>query len=104
MRNTLIIPLLFLFSFSADAQYVFKEYDTNPGTGDGYPQILSTFGSKLVFVSSDGVHGTEPWISDGTDTGTHMIADVYAGASSSYINACCLWSFTEYNGKIYFAL
>lgn len=36
---------------------------------------------KLVFVASDGSHGSEPWVSDGTDAGTFMLADLWGGAN-----------------------
>lgn len=102
MRNTLIIPLLFLLSFSANAQYVFKEYDINVGTGDSYPLNVRAFGNKVVFTANDGVHGVEPWISDGSDTGTHILIDLNPGALSSIGSGDV--QFTEYNGRVYFGL
>ena len=38
---------------------------------------------KIVFNGYDAAHGTELWISDGTDTGTHMLMDIYPGTTSS---------------------
>lgn len=35
--------------------------------------------SRLVFVADDGVHGKEPWVSDGTAGGTYMLRDVKPG-------------------------
>jgi ELWxxDGT repeat protein len=37
-----------------------------------------------MFSASDGVHGQELWISDGTSTGTHMVQDINTGPASSY--------------------
>lgn len=37
------------------------------------------FGSHLFFAADDGVHGLEPWISDGTPGGTRMIKDLVTG-------------------------
>src|SRR5690606_39227776 len=31
--------------------------------------------SKAIFYADDGIHGTEPWITDGTPSGTHMLLD-----------------------------
>lgn len=39
--------------------------------------------AKAFFFASDGVHGLEPWISDGTSAGTHMLADLNPGAADS---------------------
>src|SRR4051794_19947683 len=41
-----------------------------------WPGALIAFGDLLLFSATDGVHGYEPWISDGTDAGTHMIKDI----------------------------
>jgi ELWxxDGT repeat protein len=35
----------------------------------------SELNGKLLFYANDGVHGYEPWITDGTESGTRMIAD-----------------------------
>ncbi|MFN8309865.1 MAG: ELWxxDGT repeat protein [Chitinophagales bacterium] len=40
-------------------------------------------GNYLYFVAYDSAHGYEPYITDGTDTGTRMIMDVRPGPSSS---------------------
>ena len=45
------------------------------------PSRLIALGAKLFFVASDGVHGYEPWTSDGSPAGTQMLADVNPGAA-----------------------
>jgi len=51
----------------------------------GFPQhLLSTLpdppvlpvGTRLLFAIDDGVHGTEPWVSDGAPTGTALLANI----------------------------
>jgi ELWxxDGT repeat protein len=44
---------------------------------------LTALGDLLVFAAGDGVHGWEPWRSDGTEAGTFMLRDVYPGPESS---------------------
>ncbi|HJQ65978.1 MAG TPA: hypothetical protein VJ816_06360, partial [Gemmatimonadales bacterium] len=45
---------------------------------------LIVFDGRLFFNGDDGIHGGEPWTSDGTAEGTRMIADVGPGALGSY--------------------
>jgi ELWxxDGT repeat protein len=40
-------------------------------------------GNKVFFKASDGVHGSEPWVTDGTTAGTTMVADIYPGGGES---------------------
>lgn len=56
---------------TADGTYVVA--DINPN-GSSSPVWLRDFGDGHVgFVADDGVHGKEPWISDGTPEGTKII-------------------------------
>jgi ELWxxDGT repeat protein len=56
---------------TADGTYVVA--DVNPN-GSSFPVWLRDFGDGHVgFVADDGVHGKEPWISDGTPEGTKVI-------------------------------
>lgn len=61
--------------------------DINPGSANSFIN-LNTLGSatgdselkdidnRLYFTANDGIHGQEVWQSDGTETGTTMVADV----------------------------
>jgi ELWxxDGT repeat protein len=44
-------------------------------------------GSRIVFVVDDGPHGVEPWVSDGTATGTRLLKDICPGACSGAASA-----------------
>ena len=41
---------------------------------------------RLLFFIDDDVHGDEPWISDGTPAGTHILADIAPGELSSRLD------------------
>jgi ELWxxDGT repeat protein len=61
------------------------------GTVDGTIKIASTpawyvigTDSQLFFIGSGSTAGVEPWVSDGTEAGTHMIADLKPGTASTF--------------------
>jgi len=37
---------------------------------------LIAFKGRLFFSANDGVHGEEPWVSDGTEVGTYMLKNI----------------------------
>ena len=42
-------------------------------------------GGHLFFFANDGVHGYELWSSDGTPSGTALLADINPGLSGSFV-------------------
>jgi len=61
--------------------------DINPGPADGFISrtgLLTKAGNKLFFTASDGVHGAELWVTDGTEQGTHMVKDINPGPDGGY--------------------
>jgi ELWxxDGT repeat protein len=59
-----------------DPQPAGKVYSSNPN-------LFTTLGGRAVFVATDGVTGTEPWVTDGTAAGTVLLADANPGPASS---------------------
>lgn len=61
--------------------------DIQPGSGHGLSQWgpvgFSRVGTTLVLFADDGINGTEPWRSDGTEAGTLLLADLHLGSGSS---------------------
>ena len=47
------------------------------------PEHSTALGAHLFFSGSDGVHGAELWITDGTSVGTEPVRDIRLGADSS---------------------
>ena len=84
---------------SGDAVLV-KDINTENGTdqsADSLPNYLTNVGGILFFTADDGVNGTELWKSDGTETGTVLVKDIFEGASASSPR-----ELTNVNGTLFF--
>jgi uncharacterized repeat protein (TIGR02059 family) len=60
--------------------------DIWPGSPSGiasYASMALLDSGKLLFSGNDGISGSEPWISDGTEAGTVRLADLSAQAGGS---------------------
>jgi ELWxxDGT repeat protein len=60
-----------------------SEIEIRPGSAGSEPRGFTRVGDLVYFVADDGTHGREPWVSDGTEAGTHLLADVRPGADPS---------------------
>ncbi|WNG51459.1 hypothetical protein F0U60_50535 [Archangium minus] len=54
-----------------------------PSWSSDRPSRLYALGGTLFFAADDGVHGYEPWKSDGTAAGTVLLRDVLPGPENS---------------------
>ena len=66
-----------------------------PGNQFAGPTVFSN--GLLIFSANDGVHGFEPWISNGTSSGTFMAQDINPGSASSFP-----LQFTDVFGTVFF--
>ena len=63
-----------------------------------YAKSYAVLNNVIYYSADDGIHGTEFWRSDGTDTGTYMVKNINPGNASSYPK-----NITTFNNKIYFS-
>ena len=56
----------------------------------------AVFGDRLLFAADDGVTGLEPWITDGTAAGTHLIVDALTTRTQAEIHG-----FAQHLGATY---
>ena len=57
--------------------------DDVPLAAAGHLPSIGSNGLRALFTGYDGMHDGEPWITDGTVAGTHLVADVNPGIGSS---------------------
>jgi large repetitive protein len=69
----------------------------SPFVTDLHGPHLTNVNGTLFFAADDGVHGTELWESDGTATGTFMVADINPGQYGSFP-----YNLTNVNGTLFF--
>ena len=71
-------------------QYLYRTDGTFSGTvllhtfHEGYIEFHGDLGGSLLFRAYDGVHGLEPWITDGTPAGTTLVKDINPSTGSAY--------------------
>ena len=58
-------------------------YDDYALTSGSYPRSLTALGNTIYFSADDGVNGRELWKSDGTASGTVLVADINPGKADS---------------------
>jgi ELWxxDGT repeat protein len=67
------------------------------GVFNSFPDHLFVYNDELYFSASEGIRGDELWKSDGTDAGTILVAEIFAGIQGSFPQ-----SFFEFNDELYF--
>ena len=76
--------------------------DIYPGINSGDPSSLYELNGSLIFLATTSTDGTEPWISDGTSAGTHILKDIRPGVSSSSFKDFRSWSEKDIAGNYLF--
>lgn len=70
---------------------------SNPYDNSSFPNELTKLGDKILFYADDNIHGYEPWVTDGTMLGTHILKDLKVGEDASNPE-----KFYNYNNKVLF--
>lgn len=90
-----------LFKFDGTEPVLIKNINPNgesaPGYGDPGIFDFGKLNDKLYFTADNGSVGSELWTTDGTEGGTHLVANIALQLDHSYAH-----SFVEYNGKLLF--
>ncbi len=62
----------------------FMVSDINPVGDAEIAPILTAYQNRLFFSAYSVAHGIEPWVSDGSPSGTQMLLDICPGSAGSY--------------------
>jgi ELWxxDGT repeat protein len=57
--------------------------DIHPGSESSAPAHLESLGDRVFFQADDGIHGAEPWVTDGSAQGTRLLLDIEPGSTGS---------------------
>jgi len=74
------------------------EGDANPGDLAGMIEL----NGRVIFGANDGKHGHEPWVSDGTEAGTRLLADINDDPGS-FGGISFPEGFFRFKDRVYFA-
>lgn len=85
LKHLFLLAILVAYTTNVNAQInLVKDINTNTIFGSSTPRQITAFsGNQFFFTAQDLIHGRELWISDGTDTGTRLVKDIYGGFTGS---------------------
>ncbi len=80
-----LLLLLVSLPLCAQTPYLVKDINTtnSSGTKGSSPSWFTAFGNRIFFTATTDAAGTELWSTDGTSSGTSMVADIIPGTGSS---------------------
>ena len=67
--------------------YMVRDINTQSHYNSSRPHGFATFGTsgnKVMFTANDGIHGDEPWVTDGTSFGTSLVKDINTNNQQSF--------------------
>jgi ELWxxDGT repeat protein len=73
--------------------------ELSPGTASSHPTHPVPVGTRLFFRANDGVHGTDLWVSDGTEAGTTLVKDLHPALGTANI-----WPMTGLQNRLLFTI
>lgn len=96
--NLILLSAFSLFTAWSYAQ-TFTGIDIWPGSGSSNPYGMTTLNGKVYFGATGDTttHGSEIWMSDGTQSGTVLLKDINPGKNGSYPA-----SFTKVGNQLFF--
>jgi len=92
---------LFVTDGTADGTRLVKDINSGDSSGLAYADwepTLTPSEDVLYFVANDGENGKELWVSDGSEEGTTMVADIMSGVGDSSPNDM-IW----FDGDLFFS-
>lgn len=95
----ILIVLLFAGNGWTFSSSMVKDLNTSGPNQSSDPGSIKVIGDVAYFSADDGIHGSELWITNGTEAGTLLFKDIIPGPSGSYP-----FNFTPLGSYIYFVI
>ncbi|MEP6675993.1 MAG: ELWxxDGT repeat protein [Ferruginibacter sp.] len=100
MKRFYLFTVIISMTLTVPAQTLVKDVNSTiaaPFYNSSDVINMTSAGNKTYYVANDASSGLEPWVTDGTAAGTHILRDINPGKTSSGAS-----SFTYSNGNVYF--
>jgi ELWxxDGT repeat protein len=81
LGNQLIVPAEEPFLHNGTVNHRLELRDIFPGPVSSSPRHMTRMGDKVYFSATDGQHGEELWVTDGTPAGTQQLRELNPGLS-----------------------
>lgn len=98
MKNLLLFVISVFTSICLSGQEPVLVKDISPGADNGTPYFFKEYDGMIIFSACDTVYNRELWISDGTESGTHLLKEI----KPHPIDGSFPGFLTEMNGLLYF--
>ncbi|AXE18397.1 hypothetical protein DR864_11875 [Runella rosea] len=101
MKSLLLVVSFFTFCSSLQAQSLLKDIKTD--NGSSHPrQVIDINGTIFFLTKTNSNETVELWKSDGTNAGTSLVKNPYAGAAGPFFPNTSTSVFFKFNDKLIF--
>jgi len=103
MRKNILLITISIISLNLFAQDFYIVKDISPGLAKTTITEIISIDNMLYFVADDNQHGFELWASDGTESGTYMVKDIFPGIDNfQFPNSSFPMYLTNFNNQLFF--
>lgn len=103
MKKHILLITISILSLNLFAQDFNIVKDISPGLAKTTITEMITINNMIYFIADDNQHGFELWASDGTESGTYMVKDIFPGIDNfQFANSSFPLYLTNFNNTLFF--